>query len=102
LRNLPVGEFPGRGHLQIALVADRPGNQALLRLARDECRPAVASLEGSRTPGQAEPAADFLLAVARLALRNKKRANLSLEELDGGGIRLDGLVRSKRGTGEEQ
>ena len=72
------------GHLDILLfMADRPEQQALIRLAGDNHLPAITALEQAAPPIQRQPALGLVAAiVALVTMLGESRSNVFLEKLD--------------------
>ena len=72
------------GHLDILLfMADRPEQQALIRLASDDHLPAITALEQAAQPIQRQPALGLVAAVVALVtMLDEGRSNVFLEKLD--------------------
>ena len=91
-----------RGHLQIALVADGPEEEAVARLAGHGGRAVLAPLEESGAGGEAAPAAGLAVGVTGEAAGHQQGADFLLEEvLRGAGASL-GLGREAAQSCEEE
>ena len=64
-------------------MADRPEQQALIRLAGDDHRPAITALDQAVPPIQRQPAFGLVAAVVALVtMLGESRSNIFLEKLD--------------------
>ena len=72
------------GHFKfLVLVADRPEQQTLIRLAGDDHRPTIAALGQADPPIQRQPALGLVAAVVALvAMLGEDGSNVFLEKLD--------------------